>query len=126
MSSIREQVKSILSKPFEDYNLNDIVQASNLKSQLGQQVAQAEADYLYAEQTRKKEYAKYMILSKQDWGTKADREAEATLHIADLKAEEIKAYADYKAKKLFYDDLSDQVTAMRMCNRIYQQASNDG
>jgi len=66
MSSIREQVKSILSKPFEDYNLNDIVQASNLKSQLGQQVAQAEADYLYAEQLRKKEYAKYMILSKQD------------------------------------------------------------
>ncbi len=66
MSSIRDQVKLILSKKFEDYNLNDIVQASNLKSQLGQQVAQSEADYLHAEQTRKKEYAKYMILSKAD------------------------------------------------------------
>jgi len=126
MSSIRDQVKLILSKKFEDYNLNDIVQASNLKSQLGQQVAQSEADYLHAEQTRKKEYAKYMILSKADWGTIADRESEAVLHTEEFKAKEITAYADYKLKKLFYDDLKDQVTAMRMCNRIYQEQANDG
>lgn len=126
MSSIRDQVKLILSKKFEDYNLNDIVQASNLKSQLGQQVAQSEADYLHAEQTRKKEYAKYMILSKADWWTIADRESEAVLHTEQFKAKEITAYADYKLKKLFYDDLKDQVTAMRMCNRIYQEQANDG
>lgn len=126
MASIREQVKQIVSKPFEEYNLNDIVQASNLKSQLGQQVAQAEADYLYAEQVRKQEYAKYLILCKADWLTIAECENQATIHTKDFKDKEIQKYLDYKAKKMFYDDLGDQVTAMRMCNRIYQQTAIDG
>lgn len=126
MATIREQVKDIVSKSFEEYNLNDIRTISNLKSQLGQKVAKAEADYLYAEQTTKQEVAKYMILCKADGMTIEESKQQALVHTKDYKEAEIKAYISYKQLKLFYDDLGDQVTAMRMCNRIYNENVNNG
>lgn len=123
--TVREQVQAIISKPFEEYNMHDVVELSRLKMRVWNLVAEAESAYLVAEQEYKnKRNALYILNKQQAKTTDKSAEADAYAETAEEKIVVVTLEGKLKELKNYYNDLNDVLIAVRMCQRRYDDSVN--
>lgn len=123
--TIRERVWEFIDKPFDQYNLYDVVELSKLKLKVGELAMKARSK---ANQLDNKYRLKRSRIYREEKLMKCTDKAATENAFVGTEKDRIEvelAKADADLQSTYHRDLNDILISIRMCARIYDEILTD-